>query len=69
MDQDKLEAAVVAAIAVCGSGEDRFVRLLEYVDHLQADKGWTNDEGAALRPRVHRLISLPNSQGCGDSPE
>lgn len=49
MDQDKLEAAVVAAVAFCGNGEDRFVRLLEYIDHLQADKSWTDDEIAALK--------------------
>jgi hypothetical protein len=70
VDQEKLEAAVVAAIAVCGNGEDRFVRLLEYIDHLQGDKRWSNDEISGLRARVQRLISFPpGSHACGDPPE
>jgi hypothetical protein len=58
VDQDKLEAAARAAIARCGTEEDRFVLLLEYIEHLKADQHWTDAELAELLAKVHRLLSL-----------
>jgi hypothetical protein len=60
VDQDKLEAAVRAAIARCGSGEDRFVLLLEYIEHLKGDQHWTDAELAELLAQVNPLLLLPD---------
>ncbi|HUQ68785.1 MAG TPA: hypothetical protein VM165_04635 [Planctomycetaceae bacterium] len=64
MDQDKLEGAVRAAIALCGTGEDRFVILLEYIEHLKADQHWTDPELSELLARVHQLLSRLDQPGA-----
>ena len=62
VDQVKLDDAVCTAINLCGTADDRFVRLLEYMDYLKADEHWCDAELAELHDRVKHLLSQPNRQ-------
>ena len=61
MERDKLDEAVTEAIKRCGSGPDRFVRLLEYLDHLKGVWNWSDSDLAKLKARVTRLMSWPEA--------
>ena len=60
MDAAKIDAAVSDALAVCGTGEDRFVRLVEYINTLSNDPLWASQELTVFHDRIHRLISQPD---------
>jgi len=60
LNQDKLAPAVHAAIDFCGSAEDRYVRLLEFMDHLKGDEHWCDAELAELHERVKQFLSEPD---------
>ena len=60
MEQEKLDAAVCAAIKLCGTAEDRFVRLLEYMDYLKSDEHWCDADLAVLHDRVKQFLVEPD---------
>jgi hypothetical protein len=59
VDQQKLDGAVCAAITLCGTGEDRFVRLLEYMEYLKSDEHWCDAELAELHDCVKQFLIEP----------
>jgi len=63
MDAAKIDAAVSEALALCGTGEDRFVRLVEYMTELSNNPLWAAEELTVFHDRIQRLIAQP----AGDS--
>jgi hypothetical protein len=59
MSHEKIDAAVVAAIAHCGVGDDRFNPLSDYIAALETDPGWQEHEVINLKKRIERLMSFP----------
>jgi hypothetical protein len=48
LDEGKLATAVDDALRFVGDGEDKLVRVMEYVERLQADPQWTKAEISAF---------------------
>jgi len=65
MDAAKIDAAVSDALAFCGTGEDRFIRLVEYINELSNNPLWDSEELVVFHDRIHRLISRRDGDAAG----
>jgi hypothetical protein len=59
LDEGKLAAAVEDALRFVGSGEDKLVRLLEYITRLESDSKWAPAEISAFHTRVSQALAKP----------
>lgn len=66
MDAAKIDAAVSEALALCGTGEDRFIRLVEYINELSNNPLWDSEELVTFHDRIQRMIS--RSDGDSSTP-
>ena len=58
LDEGKIAAAVDDALRFVGEGEDKFVRVMEYVERLGADPQWAKAEiSAFLKELRSRMTS------------
>ena len=62
LDEGKLAAAVEDALRFVGSGEDKLVRLLEYITRLETDPNWSPGEISAFHARVSQALAKPQPQ-------
>jgi len=66
LDEGKLAAAVQDALRFVGNGQDRLVRLLEYLAQLEADPRWTKAEIAAFHTRIMQSLAKDRDHGPGN---